>query len=97
MRVQDEEEAKWGVSYVHGVILERSTTPNIVFSVTDYLELQNCKSFFSYKYNFYSGKMLIFHNVQTTHLTHVGKKWENIINIYNIMQSQIVSDTKCNI
>ena len=52
------------------------TTLNIVFSVPCYLELHNA-IFFYYQYfvflNDYKGNILLFHNVQTTNSTFVGK------------------------
>ena len=56
----------WGVG-------ELTTTLNVVFSVTYYLELQKLHIFTIDVIFFYQVKMLMLYNVQTTNSTFVGK------------------------
>jgi hypothetical protein len=50
-----------------------STTLNMIFNVTYYLDLHNAIILFAIDVKFYQVKLLTFYNVPTTDLTFVGK------------------------
>jgi len=55
-------------------MIERLTsTPNVIFSVTYYFDLQGAVSFFTIETIFYQVKLSMLYNVQITDLTFVGK------------------------